>query len=454
MDRLELVVFAGDAMTRHPLPERGRVILGRAPECDVRINDASISRQHAALDIGPPITLHDLGSANGTHVRRPGAPDAETQEMRRRPGETFALGVGDRVVLGSVTALLRYAQAPVADGDPLAGTARDPAMTRLLDEAARVALGTINVLILGETGAGKEVLARAIHKLSPRASGPFIAVHCAALSESLLEGELFGYEKGAFTGASQARPGLLEAADGGTVLLDEIGELELAVQVKLLRVLEERAVLRIGARAPKAIGVRFLAATNRDLEAEVARGAFREDLFYRLSGVTLTVPPLRARHGEIAPLARHFLAEASRTMDRARVPDLSDAALAAIERYAWPGNVRELRNAMERAVMLASGDTVTLEHLPAKIVAPVSTRAAPADPAPSSGRDARPIASAPRSLEEIDAAKAAFERQQIVEALEKCGGNQTRAAELLGISRRTLVTRLGEYGLPRPRRRE
>jgi DNA-binding NtrC family response regulator len=336
----------------------------------------------------------------------------------------------------------------------------DPTMRALYEQARLAARAQISILLLGETGVGKEVLAREIHRASPRAQGPFVAIHCAALSESLLEGELFGHEKGSFTGAAQARAGLFEAADGGTVLLDEIGELSPQVQVKLLRVLEERAVMRIGARSPRAVDVRFIAATNRDLEAEVSRGAFREDLYYRLNGIALTVPPLRARAAEIVDLASLFLAEACKKLDRPRVPRLSPETRAALERYSWPGNVRELRNAMERVAVLCPGEVALPEHLPPRIAAVAQKPPAfppPPPPSPSApGAPTSMIAAAARVEPPAEGAAAdreAAERQRIMDALDQCAGNQTRAAELLGISRRTLVSRLEEYGLPRPRKR-
>jgi DNA-binding NtrC family response regulator len=444
---LELVVFAGDQITRHPLPSSGRRTVGRDPASDIHIDDGSVSRHHAVLDLGPPIRIVDLGSANGSRVRRRDEPadSVDTHELRRRPGETFEVAVGDRVGMGSVTAVIRHTAERRG-----ALTARAPAMAALHEQARRAAQGTIGILLLGETGVGKEVLAREIHALSPRVAGPFVAVHCAALSESLIEGELFGHEKGAFTGAAQARPGLFEAADGGTVLLDEIGEVSLAVQVKLLRVLEERAVLRVGARAPRSIDVRFLAATNRDLEAEVARGTFRQDLYYRLGGIALTIPPLRARRSEIAPLARLFLEEARRKMDSSRPRDIDAGALATLERYAWPGNVRELRHAMERAAVLSDGDVVLPEHLSTRIAGGAEVTEASAPPPPEPAPPTLKLG----SLAELDAAREALERKGLVEALERCGGNQTRAAAMLGISRRTLVGRLKDFGLPRPRKRE
>jgi transcriptional regulator with PAS, ATPase and Fis domain len=220
----------------------------------------------------------------------------------------------------------------------------------------RIAQGGISVLILGETGAGKEVLARTLHQLSRR-EGQFVAVNCAALTEALLESELFGHERGAFTGAASAKPGLFEIARGGTVFLDEVGELSHELQAKLLRVLETREAYRLGATAPTRLDVRFLAATHRDLEAEVVTGSFRRDFWFRINGITLTIPPLRDRRAAIPALAEQFLADAARAAGRTP-PRLDRAALAALVRHAWPGNVRELRTVMERAVMLASSEVL------------------------------------------------------------------------------------------------
>jgi DNA-binding NtrC family response regulator len=484
-DRLELVVFVGDDPVRHALPSAGSVTIGRTTAADVHIPDASVSRRHAVLHVGPKLLVEDLGSVNGTRVQPPGPPEteAQTNDLRRRPGETFEVALGDHILFGSVTSVLRRAAGtPSASAPP---GARDPAMQAVYDEARLAARGTINVLVLGETGAGKEVLAREIHRLSPRAPRPFVALHCAALSASLLESELFGHEKGAFTGASEARPGLIESADGGTVFLDEIGEISLETQAKLLRVVEDRSVLRVGARRPRQVDVRFVSATNRDLEAEVARGAFREDLYYRLGGISLRVPPLRERPSEIEPLARLFLQDACARMNREPIAVIDEGALAALRAHAWPGNVRELRNAMERAAVLCTGGVVEVRHLPPRVTgaarppaaspSPIagtqSMQAVPRDaspappsiagpastPAPPSGRPTEPPGGlrAPiqvGTMEDLAAARAELERRSIVEALERCGGNQTRAAELLGISRRTLQERLGRYDLPRPRK--
>jgi transcriptional regulator with PAS, ATPase and Fis domain len=270
-------------------------------------------------------------------------------------------------------------------------------------------------------------------------------VNCAAIPEQLLESELFGYERGAFSGAAQRKLGILEAADGGTVFLDEVGELPLTVQAKLLRVIDQREVLRLGTLKPRRLDVRFLAATNRDLEAEVASGAFREDLFYRLNAVLIAVPPLRQRVAEIAPLARLFAARAARELGLAREPSIGASAMALLESYRWPGNVRELRNVIERAVLL-SGDEreITVEHLPAEKMG----RVIPGRESPRAQRAAAVTAAPPRSP-----AIAAEERARVVSALAQCDGNQTHAAKVLGMSRRTLISRMEAYGLPRPRKR-
>jgi transcriptional regulator with GAF, ATPase, and Fis domain len=314
----------------------------------------------------------------------------------------------------------------------------------------------LSVLLLGETGVGKEVLAEEVHRRSPRRKKPFLRLNCAAVTETLLESELFGHEKGAFTGAVTTKPGLLETANGGTVFLDEIGEIAPSIQVKLLRVLEERMVMRVGALKAAPIDVRFVAATNRDLEAEIARGRFREDLYYRLAGITLAIPPLRERTGEIAPLAQAFMAAASAQSERK--PQLGREALEVLESYSWPGNIRELRNVIERAVLLSAHGTIRPEHLPMDKMR--ATYAAYLRPAPAA-IDAPPPASSPAlslpaeasSTHALDALyPGEAERERIIATLELCRGNQTKAAKVLGMSRRTLIYRLERYGLPRPRK--
>ncbi|MFP2930118.1 sigma 54-interacting transcriptional regulator [Pyxidicoccus sp. 3LG] len=308
----------------------------------------------------------------------------------------------------------------------------DPAMQRLHALVKQVAASPFTVLLLGETGVGKEVFAEAVHRHSPRAQGPFVRLNCAAFSESLLESELFGHDKGAFTGAVKAKPGLLEAANGGTLFLDEVAELPAGVQAKLLRVLEQREELRLGELRPRPLDVRFVAATHKDLAAEVARGAFRQDLSFRLDGISLTIPPLRERRAELMHLAHVFLRLAARAMGRSAVPTLSPEAREALLRYHWPGNLRELRNVMERAVVLGAVDVLRPEHLPLeKLLSPRVQP--PSAPEPTTGASSG-------------------QRQRIVEALEHHGGNQTEAARELGVSRKTLGVWMDAHGIPRPRR--
>lgn len=464
--KLEIVVFAaGDEALVVPLPAAGKVILGRAEDANVRIDDPSVSRRHAALHLDAPMRIEDLGSSNGTSVRRREERSSvgDTRKVHRKPGETFAVDVGECIVVGSVVATIRRSTAIRRGSDPApAAPASDrvvvqaPVMQALYYNARRMARSDMSVLILGETGVGKEVLARVIHKASPRSKGPFLAIHCAALSESLLESELFGHKKGAFTGALEDKRGLFEAAHGGTLFLDEIGELSPVVQVKLLRALDDRAVMRVGESASRRIDVRFIAATNRDLTAEVGRGSFRSDLFFRLEGASLTVPPLCERVGEIIPLARFFLEQECRKVERDVVPDISAETIRLLEEYAWPGNVRELRNAMQRTSVLCTEDVISPEHLPPRI----SGQAPHIPPARGSAPENRiPVQRTPNMTQSMQSPDLPLspqqieERDKIIAALDEFAGNQTRAAAKLGISRRTLVTRLEEYRIPRPRKK-
>ncbi|WP_437753371.1 sigma 54-interacting transcriptional regulator [Sorangium sp. So ce1389] len=463
---ITLAVFAGDELVVHALPREGRVSIGRSSDNDIWINHPSVSRRHAVLHLDPPLRLEDLGGANGTYIRSaraPVGPGEETHPLQPISRKTVEVAVGDSITLGTAMLAIRRDPGEAAAGQPpparRAGAeivVRAPVMQALHQQVDLVSKSLISVLLLGETGVGKEVLARAIHDSSPRASRPFLALNCAALSESLLESELFGHEKGAFTGAIEARPGLFESAAGGTVFLDELGELPQPTQVKLLRVIEARQVLRVGGRAPRSIDVRFVSATNRDLEAEMERGAFRQDLFFRLNGVALTIPPLRERVAEIAPLAEAFADSACRLMDRPRPPLLSAAVRSALERYPWPGNVRELRHVIERAVVLCAGETLLLEHLPDKLRDRGERRPAPGAPGVTDragvvSAGAGVVSGAARDRERLDAE--ARERERIIAALEACGGNQTHAAAQLGISRRTLINRLEAFRLPRPRKK-
>jgi DNA-binding NtrC family response regulator len=325
-------------------------------------------------------------------------------------------------------------EAAAGEGSP-APIARDPAMLTVLARASQVARAEASVLITGESGTGKEVLARYIHAHSRRAGGPFVALNCAALPETLLESELFGHEKGAFSGAVATRRGRFEQADGGTLLLDELGEMDLRLQAKLLRAIQEREVDRLGGTRPVKVDVRILAATNRDLQAEMRAGRFREDLYFRLDVVRLRVPPLRSRTADILPLAEAF---ARRFADANGVPrrPLSQPAIAALAAHPWPGNVRELENAIHRAVLLAEGDEIGPQAIE---LTPAQGTAMPTPDAPSGV-----AALVGRSVEDV-------ERDLILNTLTHCLGNRTRAAELLGISIRALRNKLQDYramGLP------
>ena len=312
------------------------------------------------------------------------------------------------------------APAPAAGG--MVGDS--PAMRDVLATIAKVAKTTATVLVRGETGTGKELVARALHEESPRKGQPFVKVHCAALPETLLESELFGYEKGAFTGAAQRKPGRIELAHGGTLFLDEIGDVSPAVQVKLLRVLQERELERVGGTQTVRVDVRFVAATHRDLEAMVAAGTFREDLFYRLAVVPIVVPPLRERPGDTERLVAHF----ARTFGG----KIDDDAAARLAGQPWPGNVRQLQNFIERLVVLADGPRVTAADVDRELA-----RAVP-------GASARPAATAAVSL---DAQRRETEKEALVRALAQAGNNRTRAARILEVSRRTFYNKLHEHGL-------
>ncbi len=312
---------------------------------------------------------------------------------------------------------------------PVEGVVQSPAMQRVMEHVRKVAPTEATVLITGESGTGKEWLARLIHTLSPRKDRPFVPVHIAALPEHLVEAELFGYEKGAFTDAHTRRIGKLEAAHGGTLFLDEIGELSPSIQVKLLRFLQDRTVERLGSNRGIPVDVRIIAATNRDIEAMVREGRFREDLFYRLNVVRLHLPPLRERREDILPLAEHYLNLYARKYGKT-LRGLDREVAAFLMRYPFPGNVRELQNMMERAVVMAEGPVIRMEDL-----------ALPLDP------DLLPP---PPEGSTLDARLREYERRLILEALEQAGGVQTQAARILGLSERALRYRMARLGIRNP----
>jgi DNA-binding NtrC family response regulator len=373
---------------------------------------AALARGGAAIHVGAAVHGQDAHSPDELVAR------ARTALRRAR------VGAGDQGVA-----------APPAEPTPGTGepVIASPEMHRLYAMVRRIADTSMVALIQGETGAGKELVAEALHRESSRAAKRFVKLNCASLPETLLESELFGYERGAFTGAERRKLGYFEAAQGGTLLLDEIGEVPLALQAKLLRVLETRKLTRLGGTTEIEVDARVVCATNRDLEGEVRRGRFREDLFFRVSAFTLIVPPLRDRRPEIAPLARRFAHEFALEL-RQTPPRLAASTMALLEAYDWPGNVRELRNALERAVVLCHEGTIEPEHLPERVregsgAAELVARDAQAD---------------------IRGRLAEVERAAIVAALAETNGNQTQAARKLSISRRALIYKLEKYGLKPP----
>jgi two-component system response regulator AtoC len=339
---------------------------------------------------------------------RAAADQARPQQVSQSAETARRITMGDRVVL-----------------------AADPAMVRLFELLQRLAPSDLPVLILGETGAGKENAAYAVHYHSARRDKPFIALNCAALPETLVESELFGYEKGAFSGATAAKVGLLEAASGGTVFLDEIGDLPLAVQAKLLRVLETQRLTRLGDVRERPIDLRIVAATNRDLEQDATNGRFRSDLYFRLSAAVVNLPPLRERPREIPILARAFLGDACTRSNRAAM-SISPSAMLRLATYTWPGNVRELKNSMDYSAATVADDILEEWHLPERITGRAATA-----PAPSGGRKFRPINDELRELE----------KARMIEALQATNQVQTRAAELIGMPLRTFVLKLKQYGI-------
>jgi len=316
-----------------------------------------------------------------------------------------------------------------------------PALQRLREEIRQAAPSHGRVLIFGENGTGKELVARAIHAQSQRAAGPFVEVNCAAIPEELIESELFGHTKGAFTGAHATRKGKFELADGGTLFLDEIGDMSLKTQAKVLRALQEQRVEPVGGSGGVDVDVRVIAATNKDLEAEIRGGRFREDLYFRLNVIPFQVPPLRDRREDIPLLVRHFMQVLSAEHGR-KAREVVPDALEALARLPWPGNVRELRNILERLVIMTPGEQIELQHLPATLAASLPARAPAAD-------ESSPAASGDGTLL---AAREAFERRYILERYRECGGNMSRTAESLGVERSNLYRKMKAFGLLPARR--
>jgi transcriptional regulator with PAS, ATPase and Fis domain len=410
-----VATWNGGSLVRD-LPPSGTLTIGRGEGAEILIDDNSVSRSHAQLVCGDRMTLEDLGSSNGTWV------DGKKLE----PHTPEVVWYSSLLEIGSVLVVVRGPAEPAQRGS----LAADPEMARVYENVDLVARSKLSVLLLGETGVGKELLAARIHAGSTRAARPLVKLNCAALVETLLEAELFGYEKGSFTGATSAKEGLLEAADGGTLFLDEVGEMPLTTQAKLLRVLESGQLTRIGGIKPRNIDVRFVAATNRDLKKLVKSGRFREDLFFRLDGFSIAIPPLRRRTSEVGELAVAFVREACAESDKPLLA-ISDEALQKLLAHRWPGNVRELKNVMARSVLFCKGRAIQPDDIRFEAGAGVRTS---------------------ERMRSVEAHTS--ERERIIAALAEAAGNQTRAAKLLGISRRTLLNRLDELDLPRPRKGE
>ncbi len=432
---------------RAELGQAARIAIARGAKLD-QADDVEAALARLRADARTDLVLCDVAHDVGAVVR------ALAGERMAVP--VVACGTGDdpevavRAIRAGAREFLSLPPDPdliaailaAASGESHALVVRDPAMAAAVRRAEQIAASEASVLIAGKSGTGKEVLARHVHRRSRRAGGPFIALNCAAIPENLLESELFGHEKGAFSGAIARRVGKFEAADGGTLLLDEISEMDVRLQAKLLRALQEREIDRLGGAAPVRVNVRILATTNRDLAAEVGRGAFREDLYFRLNVVSLRIPPLRERPGDIAALAEHF-ARRYAEVNGAPFRPLAPLALARLIAAPWRGNVRELENTIHRAVLLAEGDAIG----PEAIELPLGRAAAAGTTAHVlAGGTGTVTALVGRTVDEV-------ERELILETLGHTLGNRTHAATILGISIRALRNKLRDYaaqGLPVP----
>ncbi|HEY8039835.1 MAG TPA: sigma 54-interacting transcriptional regulator [Polyangiaceae bacterium] len=420
---LDLVVVDGPSRGATASITTGTARVGAAAGNDLTLADPTVSRVHCELVTrGDAIVLRDCGSTNGTWVEGVRLRDGDVPPgaIVRIGASAFRVDVGDEPAFVELSGRSAFGE--------LVGTSLE--MRRLYAVLERVAPTDATVLVEGETGTGKDVLARSLHAASPRASGPFVAVDCGAIPESLIESELFGHVRGAFTGATSDRKGVFEEADGGTLFLDEIGEMPLALQPKLLRAIESRSVRRVGASTARAIDVRIVAATNRPLARCVNEGSFREDLYYRLAVVALSLAPLRTRRDDIPLLARHFY----RALAGADAGELPQDFVARLGGRSWPGNVRELRNFIERSVSLGLVDA-----RPAR-----TSRPPPAAPLPSlDGMMALklPLKEARQAWVE------SFESVYVRDLLRQAGGNVTRAAERAGVSRRFLQRMIARLGI-------
>ncbi len=427
---------AGDSW----LMELDVIRIGSAKTCDIVISDPTVSRRHAEIRRGRDgVILRDLGSMNGTFVGH-----VRAKEVYLGPDTHFRVGR---------TELHFNPDDEIIDVEPSSEdhfenlVGNSVAMREVFGILERVAPTDLTVLILGETGTGKELASRAVHSRSKRNKGPFVVFDCGAAPDNLIESELFGHQRGAFTGAIEARPGVFEMAHGGTIFLDEIGELPLELQPKLLRVLEQREVRRVGASKTKTIDVRVVAATNRNLREEVDAGRFREDLYYRLAVVEMAMPPLRDRLEDLDRLAQHLLTRSSHNVN---IQSIAPEVMDVFSSYQWPGNVRELNNVIERALPFCDGTVITIDGLPDALrpgEGEMSTRtvahSASAPTSSNSSKPALPFKDAKDQLIE------AFERQYLEDLLERHDGNVSKAARAADMDRKSITRLMKKHGITR-----
>ncbi len=433
----------GCLVARHRFDD-GVVHVGAHPDNDLVVGDPTVSRFHCVIErFEDGWLVRDLDSTNGTWVD-----GVRVREAYLRPGNRIRLGLDVELAFDASDELVEPRPGGYTELGELVGTS--PAMRRVMATVERIARTNVTVVVLGETGTGKEVVARTLHALSRRARHPFVVVDCAAVPRDLIESELFGHERGAFTGATLSRRGLFEAAQGGTVFIDEVGELDLDLQPRLLRVLERREVRRVGAAHPTRVDVRIVAATHRDLGDMVAQGRFRADLFYRLGVVRIELPALRDRREDIPLLAQRLLERLSE-VHTGSVPSLSSEALRVLYAYDWPGNVRELAHVLESALALAEGPVIAPEHLPRHLFGGTSPRTGGDETTAQLARPAPPLRG--DDLPAFKTAKerwvALFERDYLEALMARCGHNLTAAARSAGIDRKHLRHLLRKHGIER-----
>ncbi len=431
--RCRLTIAAGPGAGRSVTTEKERIRVGSGAGCDLVLEDRGASRAHFELrHTRDGYLLVDLGSTNGTLV------DGKRVERAYVATEAHVVAGATTVTVTPIDEALELE--PVAEDRFEGMIGRSERMRRLFAMIARVAPLDVGVIVTGETGTGKEKVAQAIHARSPRGRRPLVVVDCGAIHPELIESELFGHERGAFTGAGAARAGAFERANGGTIFLDEIGELRTDLQPKLLRVLEARRVTRVGGAAPLELDLRVIAATHRDLEQQVAAGKFREDLYFRLAVVTLELPPLRERPEDVRPIAEALLARPE-VVDRLGRRAFTEEALALLARWPWPGNVRELVNVVRHALALSSGAAIGPEALPAHV------RGDEVDE-DEAGAAPDPVAVAGRAYHEAkDEVLATFERRYLLRMLEACEGNLSEAARRSGVDRKTIERLVRKFGV-------